>query len=294
MRLSGLLAAGIGLADLPAQEIGVPHRRYNTSVIEVVADQLRGAELRGGGVNYGNSSVSTFGLNVMTPVADAGRTMWDAGFEWRRMEFSYYAEPGSPGALQAVDIPVVASWELGEVTTLGVMIKPGIYSDMYDIGLADVNVPGGIRLFHEHHPDLLWTLGLQFDPWHEIPVIPDFGVRWRFWYDFVLNASLPNPRLEYEMSDRWAAYVGFQWRGGTYRVSRNTVASGGLPGTDNATLTFRDLRVGAGFRYAWSDESHLTFGAGYSFYRHLNYDRGGQLLRAHGSPYIRFAVHGEW
>lgn len=291
-----IVLGGLFGQEVSGQEIIVPNRRHDTSVFQVVVDDLRGASLRGGGVNYGRSRTLTAGFSVLTPLMDTGRAMWDTGFEWKRMEFSYHVEPGSPGALQMMNVPLGASWELGEVTTLGVQIKPGIYSDNYDLGLSDVNVPTGIRLFHEHHPDLLWMIGLQFDPWHEIPVIPDIGFRWRFWYDFVLDARLPNPRLEYDLSDRWTTFAGFEWRGGTYRVSRNIVAGGGLPGTDNSTLTYRDLRVGGGFRFTWDDEeeNYVSVSAGYSFQRRINYDRGGQTLKAGGAPYVRLVLHTEW
>lgn len=294
--VAAMAMAGITALDGVAQEAYAPYRRHNTSTFEMTVDDLRGADLTGGGVNYGKSRTLTAGLRALTPVMDAGRAMVDAGFEWKRMEFAFHVEPGTPGALQTINVPLVASWEMGELTTLGVQIKPGFYSDMYDIGLKDVNVPVGIRLFHEHHPELLWMIGLQFDPWHEIPVIPDIGFRWRFWYDFVLDARLPNPRLEYEMSDRWSTFVGFEWRGGTYRVSRNIVAAGGLPGTDNSTLTYRDLRVGGGFRFTWDEEeeNYVTVSAGYSLNRRIKYDRGGQSLRAGGAPYVRLSLHAEW
>lgn len=288
-----LVGAVLPLQSL-AQEVLVPNRRHDTSVFSVRVDDVRGANLTGGGVNYGKSRTMTVDLDVLTPVNNRGPILWDVGFGWKRMEFAYHVESGNPGALQAVKVPIGASWELGEVTTLGVQIQPGVYSDSYDISLGDVNVPVGIRLFHGHESDLMWMVGLQANAWHEFPVIPDIGVRWRFWYDFVLDARLPNPRLEYELSDRWTTFAGFEWLGGAYRVGRNNVASGGLPGTDDSTLTYRDQRINAGFRFAWDDESYVSLSAGYSLGRRFRYSRGGQLLKAGGALFVQLGLHLEW
>ena len=277
-----------------AQEVVVPNRRHDTSVFSLRVDDLRGANLKGGGLNYGQSRTLTVDLDVLTPLGDTGAILWDVGFGWKRMEFAYHVESGNPGALQAVKVPIGASWELGEMTTFGMQIQPGIYSDSYDLGLNDVNVPVGIRLFHRHDSDLLWMIGLQANAWHEFPVIPDVGVRWRFWYDFVLDARLPNPRLEYEISDRWTVSAGFEWLGGAYRVSRNNVAAGGLPGTDDSTLTYRDHRIKTGFRFSWDEENHVSLSVGYSLGRRFRYSRGGQMLKTGGAPFVQLGLHTEW
>ena len=112
-----LVGAVLPLQSL-AQEVLVPNRRHDTSVFSVRVDDVRGANLTGGGVNYGKSRTMTVDLDVLTPVNNRGPILWDVGFGWKRMEFAYHVESGNPGALQAVKVPIGASWELGEVTTL--------------------------------------------------------------------------------------------------------------------------------------------------------------------------------
>ncbi len=291
--VAGLIGLEAGTALL-AQENIAPMRRHDTTVLRFDADKVLGSTLKSGGVSFGTTKTLTLGMDFLTPVWHSGRWQWDLGMEWKRREIDYRVNPGAPGVLQVFSMPVVASYEWNEVTTLSVKLNPGIYSDMEDLGLSDVNVPVGIRLYHEYATEVLWFAGIQVDPFNEIPVIPDFGVRWRFWYDWVLDFGLPNPRIEYDFNDDWTGSVGLEWRGGAYRVSEVLPSSGGRAGTGDSTLTYRDFRVKAGLRYAWDEDSFLVLAGGYSLHRRFKFGDGNYQLTTGGAPFVQALFQSSW
>lgn len=284
--VAGLVVLGT-VTSVRAQENGPPLRRHDTTILQVETDVVIGASVKAGSVNFGPARTWTIGTEFLTPVTTAGHWQWDMGLEFTRREFKYRVNPGAPAVLQIISIPMVASYDLNEATTIGVKLNPGLYSDVYDLGLSDFNMPVGVRLYHEYAYDVMWFAGFQVDLLNEFPVIPDFGLRWRFWYDWVLDVGLPDARIEYEFSDRWTGSAGLEWRGGAYRVSRTLPASGGKPGTGNSSLTYRDLRVKVGLRYGWAEENFILLAGGYSFQRQLKFGDGNYQLKMGGRRLCR-------
>ena len=191
-----LLLVAMSAPSALAQEHSPPLRREATSEFGMTVDFVYGASLKAGNVNFGPMRSLETDLTYLTPVGHSGRWQWDMGFAWKRRELKFRVNPGAPNALQVISVPIVGSLEMSELSTLAVKVSPGIYSDKYDIGLSDINAPAGIRFYHEYHPEFLWYLGAQVNIWNEYPVIPDAGFRWRFWYDWVLDFSVMNPRIE--------------------------------------------------------------------------------------------------
>ncbi|MGB0582681.1 MAG: DUF6268 family outer membrane beta-barrel protein [Limisphaerales bacterium] len=292
--LALLLLVAIGVSHAPAQEHAPPLRREPSSQFGVDLDFVYGASLKAGNANFGPMRSLTAGISYLTPVGYTGRWEWDAGFVWKRREVKYRVNPGAPNALQVISAPIVASFEASELSTLAIKVSPGIYSDMYDIGLSDINAPLGIRFYHEYHPEFLWYLGAQVNIWHEFPVIPDAGFRWQFWYDWTLDMNLTNPRVEYEFRDNWIAFAGAQWLGEAYNTSDDLAQSNGRPGTGDTSLTYRDIRIQAGLRYHWDEESHFLFAAGYSLQRQLKFDGGDLQLKTGGAPFVQAVLNSTW
>lgn len=283
--LSGVTASG--------QEHGASLRRENYHNIHAMVDSVYPSQLRAGGVNYRASKTVTFEFSTLIPAYETARWQWAVGAGWKRREVKFADQPALPGVLHEVNIPVAASVELAEFTTLGLSIKPGIYSDMYDIGFSDLNAPVGLRLFTEHSPELLTIVGFQLDWYNNIPIIPDIGVRWYFWYDWVLDFRLPNPRIEYEINDHWKIHAGMEWLGGAYRVSDGLGTPLGRPGLDDSTLTYRDLRIKAGVEWSWDEDSFFAVSGGWSVKRRFIYD-GNHQLSTRGAPFVQWMFRTSW
>ena len=69
--------------------------------------------------------------------------------------------------------------------------------------------------------DLQFVLGVSFDYEREQPVLPGGGVRWRLASQWLLDAVLPTPRLDYEVNRNLTIYAGADIKGSTFRVDDN-------------------------------------------------------------------------
>ncbi len=277
-----------------AQEMAAPLRREHLSSVNMMVDSVYTSQLRAGNVNYRATKSLTMDFSFLTPVYETARWQWAAGMGWKRRELKYADQPPLPGVLQEATVPIVATVELAEFSTLALHAKPGLYSDNYDVGLSDVNVPVGVRLFTEHSQELLTIVGLQLDWMNEIPIIPDIGVRWYFWYDWVLDFRLPNPRIEYEINDDWKIHVGIEWLGGGYRVSKYLGNSVGRPALNDSTLTYRDIRIKAGLEWSWQEDSFFAVSGGWSLKRQFVYGDGDLQLSTRGAPFVQWMFRANW
>jgi hypothetical protein len=111
-----------------------------------------------------------------------------------------------------VDFEVLNSW------LVRVEADPGFYDNGRDIGFRDFNVPFEIGGSYIASETLQWAVGLEVDINRQIPVFPAIGVRWAINDQWVLDAILPTPRLEYQWSKNLTLYLGGDLDDGTYRM----------------------------------------------------------------------------
>src|ERR1051325_4433342 len=74
---------------------------------------------------------------------------------------------------------------------------------------------------------------------------------------WVLNAVMPTPRLEYEMNRYLSLYAGATMKEASYRVDEDFGDSHGISRLNNAILTYSEIRTGAGFD--WKISPAMTF-----------------------------------
>ena len=76
-------------------------------------------------------------------------------------------------------------------------------------------VIGGTYIFS---PNLQLILGVSVDVERKYPVIPAAGVRWKIGPQWLLDAVLPTPRLQYEMTRNVSLYAGATITEATFRA----------------------------------------------------------------------------
>src|SRR5207244_13238357 len=77
--------------------------------------------------------------------------------------------------------------------------QPGFYGTD-DFESEDVNVPFVIGGTYIYSPNQQFVLGIGVDVERKYPVLPGGGVRWKIAPQWVLEAVLPSPRLEYQLN----------------------------------------------------------------------------------------------
>ena len=123
----------------------------------------------------------------------------------------------------------------------------------------------------------------------EIPA----GVRWKMAPQWVLDAVLPTPRLEYELNRGITLYVGANVKQTNFRVSDRFGDEHQIPRLNHAILSYSEIRTGAGLDWKILPIVTATAEVGYQPYRNFDFYRAD--VRYHedgGAPYGMISLHG--
>jgi hypothetical protein len=228
---------------------------------------------------------------VFTPRIEPG--VLRLGAEWERFSFGLPDGAPLPDTLHAVNLVIGLDTQLSDSILIRVEAQPGVYNTGFDDLSDDFNAPfvaGGTYIFS---PNLQLVLGVSVDIERKYPVIPAAGIRWKMAPQWVLNAVLPTPRLEFEMNSGLTLYAGGNLKQTNYRVDDRFGDNAGIPRLNHAVLTYSEVRTGAGFDWKISPVVTLTGEVGYQPYREFDFYRAH--VRYHqdgGAPYGMISLHG--
>ena len=198
------------------------------------------------------------------------------GVEWQRFSFALPDRAPLPNTLQSLSAVVGLDLQLFESWLVRIEAQPGFYSGSGDFSASDFNVPFVIGGSYIASADLQWMLGVSVDVNRAIPVFPGVGVRWKFADQWVLNAVLPRPRLEYVWSRELTLYGGADLRGSTFRVSRDFGDSHGAPKLNRAVVDLTEIRVGVGASWKVSSWLQADLETGVVAYRDFDFHRANE------------------
>jgi len=181
------------------------------------------------------------------------------GLEFDRHEFGFREGAPLPDDLQAFHLTLGADFQLGQAWLVRFEIQPGFYGDDGNLRGRNFSFPMILGASYFVSSDLQLVVGVSYNPDRKYPVLPGIGFRWKFATDWVMDAVLPTPRIEYSLSKSLTLYAGADLRGDTYRVSGNFGTTHGDPKLDNAVVDYSEVRVGAGA--TWKINNSLTLEA---------------------------------
>ena len=228
---------------------------------------------------------------VFTPRIKAG--VLRLGAEWERFSFGLPEGAPLPDILQSISLVIGLDAQLSDSILIRVEAQPGAYTTGFDDLSDDFNAPYVAGCTYIYSPNLQLILGVSVDIERKYPVIPAAGIRWRMARQWVLNAVLPTPRLEFEMNSGVTLYVGGNLKQNNYRVDDHFGDNNGIPGLNHAVLTYSEVRTGAGFDWKISPVVTLTGEVGYQPYREFDFYRAH--VRYHqdgGAPYGMISLQG--
>lgn len=250
-----------------------------------------------GDVERGRTRVSDFDeidstiRLVLTPRTNFG--VLRLGADWERFSFGFSGQAALPNTLQSFSAVMGLDMQLSDSIIIRVQGQPGLYSSgLGHLDWDDFNLPflvGGTYIFS---PTLQLILGVSVDVERKYPVIPAAGIRWKIGPQWLLDAVLPTPRLQYEMSRYMSLYAGATFKEASYRVDEQFGDSHGIPRLNNAILTYSEVRTGAGFDWKISPIVTFTGEVGYQPYRDFDFFRAE--VRYHqdgGAPYGMISLH---
>jgi hypothetical protein len=253
----------------------------------------------GGDVQRGpNKSVRDFDENdsivhlVFTPRTKLGVLRF--GAEWERFSFGLPDHAALPDTLQSVSLVTGLDMQFSDSIIVRVEGQPGVYDTEFDnLGWDSFNFPFLIGGTYIYSPNLQLVLGVSVDIERKYPVLPAAGIRWKIAAQWLLDAVLPTPRLQFEISRDVSLYVGANVKQTSYRVDDDFGNANGIPRLNHAILTYSEVRTGGGFDWKISPIVTFTGEVGYQPYRNFDFYRAD--VRYHqdgGAPYGMISLHG--
>jgi hypothetical protein len=229
---------------------------------------------------------------VLTPRIKLG--VLRLGAEWERFSFGFPDRAPLPDTLQAVSLVLGLDTQLSDSILLRFQVQPGFYgTDNFES--QDVNIPFVVGGTYIYSPNLQFVLGIGVDVDRKYPVLPGGGIRWKIARQWVLDAVLPTPRLEFQLNKNLTFYAGGTVKETNFRVGDRFGSTRGIPRLNQAVLTYGEIRTGAGADWKVSSVMTLSAEAGYQPYRDFDFYRAD--VRYHqdgGAPYGTISVHGEF
>lgn len=260
---------------------------------EYVGEETYVAE---GDVHRRNTSVrditehNTIMRLILTPSVSIG--VLRLGFDWERFSFDLPNHSPLPDALQAPAIVLGLDTQFSDSIVARFEFKPGIYGTDH-LEWGNFNMPFIAGATYIYSPTLQFIGGVSVDVEREFPVIPAAGLRWSVTRQWLINAVLPTPRIEYAVSDKATLYVGANVKQTGYRMNDDFGDSHKNPNLNNAILTYTEVRTGVGLDWKFIPAMTISAEAGYQPYRSFDFHRADINFRETGSAlYGGISLHG--
>jgi hypothetical protein len=206
--------------------------------------------------DIGNVSALDMHFDAIASIQVKPAFLLRLGFQLERFDFSLPDSAPLPNNLESLALVVGGDFQLGDAWLVRCDLHPGFYSANGHLDGGDFNIPLTAGGSYFVNPDLQLVIGLSLDVHRKYSVLPAAGLRWKFAREWVLNAILPTPRLEYLFSPALTLYIGADFRGETYRVDGAFGRAHGLPKLNNAFVDYTQIRVGGGA--SWKINQYLT------------------------------------
>jgi Domain of unknown function (DUF6268) len=246
---------------------------------------------------HGNLTVNDFDGSdtkfhfILTPRTKIG--ILRLGVEAERYSFGFGGNAAIPDVLESTSLVLGLDTEFSDSFLIRLEAHPGYYgTDFDDFGQDTFNVPvvlGGTYIFNS---GFQVVFGIGIDALRQYPVLPGGGIRWKFAPQWTLNAVVPAPRLEYEVSSSFMLYAGADIRSTSYRVDNQFGTRRGDPSLNHAAITYNELRAGAGFDWKLTSAIKFSVEGGFIPFREFDFHR--TEVRYHqdgGVPYGMLAFH---
>jgi opacity protein-like surface antigen len=219
------------------------------------------------------------------------------GAQWERYSFGFpNGGQQLPNTLQSVNSIVGLDTKFSDSFLIRFEAQPGFYGTSFDNLDGDsFNVPFVLGGTYIYTPELQFVFGVGVNVQGRYPVIPGGGVRWKFSPNWVLNAVLPTPRLEYQFNRNLTLFAGADIKANTFRVDDQFGNSHGDTSLNSAWLSYEEVRLGAGAEWKINSSLSLSLEGGYVPYRQFDFHR--TEVRYHhesGAPYGALMFRGEF
>jgi hypothetical protein len=227
---------------------------------------------------------------ILTPRVKIG--ILRLGAQVERYSFGFGGNAAIPDVLSSTSLIIGLDTQLSDSFLIRLEAQPGFYGTDFDFGQATFNVPvliGGTYIFSSNFQVVF---GIGIDPFRKYLVLPGGGIRWKFAPQWMLAATVPTPRLEYEVSNNFMLYGGADFRATSYRVDDQFGTVRGNTALNHAAITYEEVRAGLGLEWRLSSAIRLAAEGGFIPFRNFDFHRTDVRYHEDGVvPYGMLAFH---
>lgn len=220
------------------------------------------------------------------------------GAQWERFSFGF-SNGGQqlPNTLQSVNSIVGLDTKFSDSILVRFEAQPGFYTatGFDQLDWDSFNVPFVLGGTYIYSPEVQFVFGVGVNFQSRFPVLPGGGIRWKFAPNWTLNAVLPTPRIEYQVSRNLTLFAGADIKANTFRTDDQFGNSHGDTSVNSAWLSYEEIRAGVGAEFKFNSSISLTVEGGYVPYRQFDFHR--TEVRYHyesGAPYGAIVLHGSF
>jgi hypothetical protein len=230
---------------------------------------------------------------ILTPRVKLG--VLRLGVQWERFSFGLPEHAPLPNTLQSGSLVLGLDTQLSDSILIRFEAQPGFYGTT-DFTADNFSVPFLIGGTYIYSPNLQFIVGVSVDVERKYPVLPSAGIRWKFARQWVANAVLPAPRLEFELNKSITLYAGGLFKETNFRVPQDFGDThGGNTSLNGAVLTYSEVRTGIGADWKLNSVVTVSGEVGYQPYRSFDYYRADIRYHEDGSaPYGTVSLHGSF
>ncbi|MBV8211725.1 MAG: hypothetical protein JOZ08_00705 [Verrucomicrobia bacterium] len=167
-------------------------------------------------------------------------------------------------------------------------VAPDFSGDLNKLTTRDFQLGGMLAIRYAPNGDdrLFFLLGIRAKSDAQPIVFPVAGVHWQPSDVLTFNLTVPRPEVDFKLTRRITLFAAGQFNGGDFRVPDSTGTAIGRPQFNNAVLTYREIRLGAGLRLKLLPFATVQTEAGEALGRDFDYYRIHENLKADNAPYV--------
>lgn len=263
--------------------------------VEFNASYSSREEVARGPQTLGSLSVRQYGVSV------AGAQRWDDattllyGVAAQQFDLDQGGAAGLPLPAQLTEISLNLGVQrrLDARWSAALYLRPGFYGDFEDGLGGSFNLPALLLANYAPSRELIWSFGVNANPFSDNPVLPIAGVRWRFAPQWLFSVGFPRSGFTWEATDNLSLHAAAGFAGGSFRVSRNVGSpTAGLARLAHTFVDFREVRVGLGLDCKLGERVTLSANAGLVTDRKFDYFDKNYRLDGDAGTYVSLALKG--
>lgn len=214
------------------------------------------------------------------PIAEKWKLV--LGGRYERFDFGSSSAP-VPDTLQGLAGVVGMEYWIGDQPALFLRSAPGVYS-AGDLGDGGFDIPTILAGGYPLTPNFIVIGGVSASLMREYPILPVVGFIWTINDAITLDATLPTPKLTFELSESCSfSFVG-NLIGGSFDTADDD------PNYPSTTVDYYDIRSGLELECQPIDNWTFAVQAGWSFQRKFEYDEPSRTVTTKGAPYVGISV----